>query len=67
MEAKVNFILPLSIYILIITELFKGKVIAKAEIIKIGKTIATVKGEIYNAEQASNNSYAYLSYSLSQL
>jgi uncharacterized protein (TIGR00369 family) len=30
--------------------LFKGKVTAKAEIIKIGKTIATVKGEIYNAE-----------------
>jgi uncharacterized protein (TIGR00369 family) len=30
--------------------LFKGKVTAKAEVIKIGKTIATVKGEIYNAE-----------------
>ena len=30
--------------------LFKGKVTAKAEIIKIGKTIATVKGEICNAE-----------------
>ena len=30
--------------------LFKGKVTAKAEIIKIGKTLATVKGEIYNVE-----------------
>jgi len=30
--------------------LFKGKVTAKAEVIKIGKTIATVKGEIYNVE-----------------
>ena len=30
--------------------LFKGKVTAKAEIIKIGKTLATVKGEIYNPE-----------------
>ena len=30
--------------------LFKGSVIAKANLVKMGKTIATVKGEIYNAQ-----------------
>ena len=30
--------------------LFKGTVTAKAHLIKMGKTIATVKGEIYNAQ-----------------
>ena len=30
--------------------LFKGIVTAKAQLIKMGKTIATVKGEIYNAQ-----------------
>ena len=29
--------------------LFKGKVIATAEVIKKGKNIATIKGEIYNS------------------
>ena len=30
--------------------LFKGTVTAKAQLVKMGKTIATVKGEIYNAQ-----------------
>ena len=30
--------------------LFKGTVIAKAQLVKMGKTIATVKGEIYNSQ-----------------
>ena len=30
--------------------LFKGVVTAKAHLIKMGKTIATVKGEIYNSQ-----------------
>ena len=30
--------------------LFKGSVTAKAHLVKMGKTIATVKGEIYNAQ-----------------
>ena len=30
--------------------LFKGTVRAKAHLVKMGKTIATVKGEIYNAQ-----------------
>ena len=30
--------------------LFKGTVTAKAQLVKMGKTIATVKGEIYNSQ-----------------
>jgi len=30
--------------------LFKGTVTAKAQLVKMGKTMATVKGEIYNAQ-----------------
>ena len=51
MNLKENIIQALQIYTAFIIDLvFAGKVIASAEIIKIGKKIASIKGELHNKE-----------------